>query len=35
MEVDLFDLERFVIAQNNYDSYNVALQEIKNRKISR
>ena len=32
MEVDLFDLERFVIAQNNYDSYNVALQEIKNGK---
>ena len=29
MEVDLFDLERFVKAQNSYNSYNIALQEIK------
>ena len=27
--VDLFDLERFVIAQDTYDSYNIALKEIK------
>ena len=30
MNVDLFDLERFVTAQNTYDSYNTALQEVKN-----
>lgn len=29
MNVDLFDLERFVTAQDTYDSYNTALQEIK------
>lgn len=29
MNVDLFDLERFEIAQDSYDSYNIALQEIK------
>ncbi len=29
MNIDLFDLERFVTAQNTYDSYNIALQEIK------
>ena len=29
MDVDLFDLERFVTAQNNCDSYNIALKEIK------
>ena len=35
MEADLYDLERFVKAQNNYDSYNIALQEIKDgRKLS-
>ena len=28
--VDLFDLERFVKAQDTYDSYNIALKEIKN-----
>ena len=27
--VDLFDLERFVKAQDTYDSYNIALKEIK------
>ena len=26
--VDLFDLERFVIAQDTYDSYNIALKEM-------
>lgn len=30
MNVDLFNLERFVTAQNSYDSYNTALKEIKN-----
>ena len=29
MNVDLFDLERFVKAQDSYESYNIALQEIK------
>ena len=29
MNVDLFNLERFVTAQDTYDSYNTALQEIK------
>jgi uncharacterized protein (DUF1810 family) len=29
MNTDLFDLERFVTAQDTYDSYNTALQEIK------
>ena len=29
--VDLFDLERFVKAQDTYDSYNIALKEIKGR----
>lgn len=29
MNVDLFDLERFVKAQDTYDSYNIALKEIK------
>lgn len=29
MNVDLFDLERFVTAQDTYDSYNIALKEIK------
>lgn len=29
MNVDLFDLERFVTAQDAYESYNTALQEIK------
>lgn len=29
MNVDLFDLERFVTAQDAYDSYNIALKEIK------
>ena len=27
--VDLFNLERFVKAQDTYDSYNIALKEIK------
>ena len=27
--VDLFDLERFVTAQDTYDSYHTALQEVK------
>lgn len=30
MNVDLFDLERFVKVQDAYDSYDIALQEIKN-----
>ena len=30
MNVDLFDLERFVKVQDTYDSYDTALQEIKN-----
>lgn len=29
MNTDLFNLERFVTAQDTYDSYNTALQEIK------
>lgn len=29
MNVDLFDLERFVTAQDSYDSYHNALQEVK------
>lgn len=29
MNVDLFDLERFVTAQDSYDSYQTALQEVK------
>ncbi len=29
MNVDLFDLKRFVTAQNAYDTYNIALKEIK------
>lgn len=29
MNVDLFDLERFVTAQDSYDSYHTALQEVK------
>lgn len=29
MNVDLFDLERFVMAQDYFDSYNTALQEVK------
>ena len=29
MNVDLFDLERFVTAQDTYDSYHTALQEVK------
>ena len=29
MNVDLFDLERFVKAQDTYDSYDIALKEIK------
>lgn len=29
MNVDLFDLERFVKAQDTYDSYHIALKEIK------
>lgn len=29
MNVDLFNLERFVTAQNSYDSYDTALKEIK------
>lgn len=29
MNVDLFDLERFVKAQDTYDSYSIALKEIK------
>ncbi|MCR4603991.1 MAG: DUF1810 domain-containing protein [Prevotella sp.] len=29
MNIDLFDLERFVTAQDTYDSYNTALQEVK------
>ena len=29
MYVDLFDLERFVTAQDSYDSYNTALQKVK------
>ena len=35
MEENMFNLERFVTAQNNYDSYNTALKEIKDgRKMS-
>jgi calpastatin len=30
MNIDLFDLERFVKVQDAYDSYDIALQEIKN-----
>lgn len=29
MSIDLFNLERFVTAQDAYDSYNIALKEIK------
>ena len=29
MNVDLFDLERFVTAQDAYESYNTALREVK------